>query len=139
MLTMSTLVFDEILRTGQPPRFTSATFNELLGSPDLLTLHAVTSMLGEPDEVSLQCLVQHSGNGKDWVETESGINSVFDGDTSLFGGAGMIDKLGFARIAVSIGAGEEEIQCRIKLYAAGLTSAPRATLPAIRVPGKCGC
>jgi hypothetical protein len=139
MLTMSTLVFDEIIRSGQAPRFTSATFNDLLGSPDGLALHAVITLL-DGSEGELFCLVQHSGNGKDWVATSQGIygHGVF-GDESAIGGAGVIEMLGFARIAVSIGAGEEEIQCRIKLYAAGLTSAPRATLPAIRVPGKCGC
>jgi hypothetical protein len=131
MLSFATLVFDDIITGSTSTWYTPASFNDALGSVEFLALHAVTTYVsGDP---VLDCIFEHSGNGRDWLTTSRGIEGSIANGASLVERFTTADLQSLGRIKVVLSAG----QCRLKLYAAGMTFAANQTAPLVRLPPGC--
>jgi hypothetical protein len=132
MLSFATLVFDDIITGSTSTWYTPASFNDALGSVEFLALHAVTTYVSSSPNLS--CLFEHSGNGRDWLGTAHGIDGEpISNGASLVARFTTADLQSLGRIKVVLSAG----QCRLKLYAAGMTFAANQTAPLVRLPPGC--
>jgi hypothetical protein len=139
MLSFANLVFDDIITGTGKKWYTSASFNDLLGSADVLTVHAITTDVSGTAP-KLTCLFEHSGNAKDWINMDLGIvNEAIADHGTLVGSVSALTRLAFTRVEVSMGVSSGTPRCRLKLYALGFAYAARTTVPALKMPGGCGC
>lgn len=119
-------VFDETITGTSTTWYTSATFNDLLGSADELIVHAVAD--GVSGTVpTLTVGVDHSCNGIDWINvgwTASTLTGqTLANDTTYYGFFPTFfpPLLTYARLRVFLGGTTPS--CRLKVFACGRASA----------------
>jgi hypothetical protein len=136
MLSFTRLVFDEIIAGTATTWFTSAGFNDLLGSADRVSLHLITTDVSGTSP-TLECSLQESGNAMDWVDLSPSLQGSIVTDGSKILRAGSAESSAFGRIKVFLGGTSP--RCRLKVYAVGFNLAARTTAPALKPRGGCGC
>jgi hypothetical protein len=117
------MIFDERISGTGTNWYTSADFNDRLGTGDQLALHAVTTAVSGTAP-TLTCRVETSANGKDWyaAQTTPEINAsaMVNGKASQGQVPAFLPVLQkYARVRLSLGGSSPA--CRVKLYATGRT------------------
>jgi hypothetical protein len=138
MRKFTLVAFDDIIFGTGTNWYTSASFNDELGSADGLVLHAAPSFVSGTAP-TLTCQIEHSANGRNWVnaQTTAEINGLgltnyipLEGKLSMFSPV----LLNFVRVRISMGGTAP--QCRLCIYVTGRVSeiAASAQPAARRIP-----